>query len=248
MGCKREAVAHDFRSVVRNFAPFEPSASMKGRKSHKTREFDERRQALKARVASLVGARVSGVRYVELTHEGLPEHWHENPDLDSLDFGLEFDLDDGRVVSIAWDWQFESHDLNVFEGALQPERVSSGAAIYDVGNRSRWSELLGRRIEDARLDWARWDPGGEFPQDLVLRFEGDRTVWIMAAEQRGDDWLSVAMDHVTVAFDDALPTSLVGREWEARAHDSRSAKRKFAPLEPSASIKVRKHRCRLAIP
>ena len=109
---------------------------------------------LDARVASLAGRVIRSVRYVELANDAGEELWGlEDPDLDSVDHGLELVLDDGRVISVAWDHQFAHHDLNVFEGPLQPDVVSSGASAWDVTTRSRWSAVLGVPIQDARLDW-----------------------------------------------------------------------------------------------
>lgn len=163
------------------------------------------------RAASLHGVAIHRVRYFELGDETGRPLWNENADLDSLDFGVELDLDSGRTVSIIWDWGFDGYDLKLVDSALRPSEIADDAAVVvsEVGHTSRWATVLGVPIADAVF---RWEPGWETerssPQDLVLTFANAKRVWIMAAEWRGGEWLAGGMDHVTVVFDPTVAERL----------------------------------------
>lgn len=98
------------------------------------KEADERR------MAGLVGHRIERTRYVELDYAGLddtPEPAWPGKGFDSLDLGLELDLDDGATWSFIWLQAGHNEGLLAFEGALKPTQLREDAGrVWDVGDAS----------------------------------------------------------------------------------------------------------------
>lgn len=68
----------------------------------------------------LVGHRIKQVRYFELRYEGHPGPMWGAANFDSLDYGLELDLDNDTTCSIIWMQQSRNEGLSVSEGRLVP--------------------------------------------------------------------------------------------------------------------------------
>jgi len=61
----------------------------------------EEKRAEVERVSAVVGRRIVEVRYFEIANDSGTPRW-DAPDFHSLDFGLEWDLDDGSTWSFIW--------------------------------------------------------------------------------------------------------------------------------------------------
>jgi len=167
------------------------------------------RQADERRVAALVGRSVVAVRYVELDYSdggGTAEPLWGGEGFDALDFGLEFDLDDGTTWSFIWRQAGHNEGLLAYEGTLRPAQLMEDAGrFWDVGSDSGWSAMLDRPVQAVEGAWLRhqWDVRGE--SDLcvitwVLRFEGDRDVVITLGDRREDGCFHYIADNVAVFF------------------------------------------------
>lgn len=171
------------------------------------------RAAFEQRLNRLVGRRVRAVYYFELPYPEGPQWARESATFDSLDFGLELDLDDGCKVSITWGHEFTNYNVSILDGPLE---WAEGAPVPAWDARDRWRSLglLDAPITSAHATWMpRMRPeGGDYPQDIRLAFEGDTVVVISAFESRGADFKLPMMDHITVFFDEAEANRLLHRD------------------------------------
>src|SRR4051794_21330068 len=75
------------------------------------------RTEIEARIARLHGERVRAVRYLEIAYDDGQPHWSSDS-FDSLDYGLEIDLDRGATWSVIWRQYDINEALLVYEGGL----------------------------------------------------------------------------------------------------------------------------------
>jgi hypothetical protein len=169
-------------------------------------------------VRRLVGLAPRGVRYFEIDYSAFGANgdshssdrgdsgpaWSVDPRFDSLDFGLQLLTATGDTVDISWGNEFYPYgvSLNV------PLTAGDTIRVWDVSETSRWSSLLGRRIQEARVFWS-WVEGRDigrvhYPQDVKLTFDGGREVYISALEIRLDGSFMGMMDHITVFFEESV--------------------------------------------
>jgi hypothetical protein len=103
----------------------------------------------------LVGHRIKGVRYIELRYEGHPGPMWGGASFDSLDYGLELDLDNGTTWSVIWMQHGPNEALLVDEGPLAPIhlRADAATAVWDVTE--RWDALGPGSISRITSVWTR---------------------------------------------------------------------------------------------
>jgi len=153
----------------------------------------------------LIGNTISKVVYHEIDYRVNQYHFFDDPRFDSLDFGLELELGTGQFLSITWGKEFDPYGVSLIDGRFST--VAPQARSLDVSETTRWKALLGRPIESVDVFWyGCWESGKpvtrvDYPQDLLLRFEGDQARVISALEIRENNWFMGMMDHITV-FDD----------------------------------------------
>ena len=93
------------------------------------------RNAIEQRLTRLVRRGIERARYVELAgYEGPKEPTPPAGNFDSLDYGLELDLDDGATWSFIWKIVDINIGLLVYPGSLAPTEIRSDAeiAVSDV--------------------------------------------------------------------------------------------------------------------
>ena len=143
------------------------------------READERR------VEALVGRSVVRTRYFEQDLGAPREPAWRADGFDSLDYGVELDLDDGSTWSFIWTQAGDNEGVLAFEGQLVGAQLREDGSyvVSDVSRDSRWRDVLERAIEAVEGVWVRhtWEPDGQ--SDLcvlswVLHFAGGRGVVI----------------------------------------------------------------------
>lgn len=166
---------------------------------------DAARRAHEARVAEMVGRRITAVRYFEL---GGPEPEWPGADFDSLDYGLELDLDDATTWWFSWLQAGPNEGVLATEGRLVGTRLRDDMdfGIYDVTDRSGWPGVVGRPLEAVEAVWIRheWDP----PRDgthlcvmtWLLRHSTEGVVVITLGGRSPDGSLSPSPDDVSVFF------------------------------------------------
>src|SRR5687767_10597255 len=95
-----------------------------------------REQALRQH---LTGRSIERVRYVEIRYEAPLEPMWRGASFDSLDYGLELDLDNATTWSIIWKQSGSNEALLVCPGPLTPSQILAGAdtAVWDVTPRWR---------------------------------------------------------------------------------------------------------------
>ena len=174
----------------------------RGSERNRRMRAERERHELERRCAALVGDVLRGVRYVEGDYaEPL---WNVEADYDSIDQGLELDMQSGRTFAFFWASGAVDFEMNVAEGEVP---VIEGVPRLDVGGTSRWTPLLGRQVTACRVLWRPIEGTSNeiASQTIRLDFDGDR-VLVTAAEFDGVG--PVGADHVSVFFGDA---------WERRS-------------------------------
>ena len=164
------------------------------------------RQADERRLAALVGRRVVGTRYAELDYgDTLYPAWR-GEGFDSLDYGLEIDLDDDTTWSFIWLQAGHNEGLLAFEGTLKPTQLRNDAGrFWDAGDGSGWASVVGRPIRAVEGAWLRhtWNVRGQ--SDLcvltwVLHFDGDSAVVITLGDRDEDGSYRYSHENVAVFF------------------------------------------------
>lgn len=164
----------------------------------------------------LVGRRIKKVRYIELAYEGQPgPMWHAGALWDSVDHGLEIDLDNDQTWSIIWKQHGPNEALLVYEGLLRPAELLPDAGTYwDVTD--HWHALGPHFIARVSTVWTRHSFGpalnsarekvaeaGESDlclTTLILRGDDEREAAITLGEDHGDGLYRWSATSVAVFF------------------------------------------------
>ncbi|WP_224026259.1 hypothetical protein [Arthrobacter sp. NicSoilC5] len=113
-----------------------------------------------------------GPRNVMGKAEWLSPPW-SCPDFDSVDYGVEIALTDGRVASLTWDPPGAIEGIGLSAVPLIGTGVASDAddAVWDVTGHGRWHQVRDQLISDVELRYEPWGEGGGFwcPQ-IQIRF------------------------------------------------------------------------------
>lgn len=164
----------------------------------------------------LVGHRINQVRYVELRYEGHQGPMWSGANFDSLDYGLELDLDNDTTWSVIWMQRGPNEGLLVDEGPLAPTHLRADAAtgVWDVSE--RWDALGPRAISSITTVWTRHSFGPTLNSSgqqvapasksdiclltLVLRADDGRETAITLGQRDRDGGYSYTADNVSVFF------------------------------------------------
>ncbi len=161
-------------------------------------------EEFESKVHSLIGERISRVKYFEIDYEGGKEYWNFNSGFDSLDYGLDLEMESGAVKGIIWGSEFYQYGISLVSVSLDTELKSSRK--IDVTEISRWHKLIGSEIKNVKVIWSWIKEVGLFknkiyyPQDLVLTLSNNKVVYISALEIREDTYFGMA-DNITIFFD-----------------------------------------------
>ena len=170
------------------------------------------------RVESLVGEQIERVRYFELNYEDIKNR-NNNPDFDSLEYGLDFEMMSGVIKGITWGNEFVQYGISIIS-SLATELKESKSKNIDVSANNRWLDIIGRKIESVEVKWGWVKESGFFkkkifyPQDFVLRFTGDKVVYISSLEICGKSHFGGTdhidgTDHITVFFNKAIASKYI---------------------------------------
>ena len=165
------------------------------------------RNTFELKCQELVGHIVTQVMYYEIEYQNGEQFWNRDPRFDSLDYGLDLMTKDGEVFGIIWDNEFFPYGVSIKNEPLLGKHVIN-ASIIDVSTSSRWSEILGQKIVQAKIVWS-WVKEGNgkekiyYPQDLVIQVESGQEVFISALEIENGRPHPIA-DHITVMFDRSI--------------------------------------------
>jgi hypothetical protein len=129
---------------------------------------ESERLEIEARIGQLVGRLIRRVRYFEISYEGSPEPTWLAGDFDSIDYGIEFDFDDGATWSVIWEQSGINEALLFYEGSLVgTELLEGGARSWDLTE--RWATDGPGTISGFELAWMRnsWGPGRNWHGEIV---------------------------------------------------------------------------------
>ena len=117
---------------------------------------DDSRAQAEDRLGFLAGRTVNAVRYIEI--ESNEPGWSARG-FDSVDYGIELDLDDGSTWSITWEQGGRNEGIGVRNEPLVPARLLPDAktSVWDVT--SRWTGAVGRLISGHNASWQRTEFG-----------------------------------------------------------------------------------------
>jgi hypothetical protein len=124
---------------------------------------------IEARIGQLIGRSIRRVRYFEISSEGIsPEPSWFAGDFDSIDYGIEFDLDDSATWSVIWKQRGINEALLFYRGSLVgTELLEGGARSWDVSE--RWATDGPDTILGFELAWMRssMGPGTNWQGEIV---------------------------------------------------------------------------------
>jgi hypothetical protein len=157
------------------------------------------RQEFDAKLAQLIGRRIEGARYFELRYEqtGGPM-WELGSSFDSLDFGLELDLDDGSTWSCIWAPPTYDEALVVYEGVLRPTMFPDPDAprVWQVDE--RWRDRGPGTIVSVETAWLRMRH--LCLETVILKGSGDRAAVITLGASTDDGRFVPSATSVAVFF------------------------------------------------
>jgi hypothetical protein len=114
----------------------------------------------------------------------------------SIDFGIEFELDNGAKYFVTWDNPGRIESLRLARGDMSDE----ASARWDVTAISPWDHLRTAPIMRFDLDYAPWSPDGGFWCRTVTITAGSVVVTIDGAEADGPDSTTPSADNLVVTY------------------------------------------------
>lgn len=187
---------------------------------------DEREERV-GHARGMIGLALAQVRYVNLDYRRFdlaapydgPRHivdaneWQQPtwsyPACDSVDHGVELTMTNDRRFTVTWDSPGWIEGIGLREQPVFGFAVTETAdvAVWDVGERSRWSSLIGATVTDVELHYRPWDyPAGFWCSRISIDF-GPTRVELLLGQGAADGSITPSADNVVVCFDaDKLPT------------------------------------------
>jgi len=152
----------------------------------------------------LIGHSISKVTYFEIDYN---EPGFLSNDHHSLDYGLQFDLSNGKSFYMIWDSQKVQYDLKLKSGQLTNElNPDSNTAAHDVSSLQEWAERINQKITSIESYWSfvRSSALGQktwYPQDLEIKFDNGLNTIISAIEVTSEGQIYAMADHISIFFD-----------------------------------------------
>jgi hypothetical protein len=153
----------------------------------------------------LIGNTITKVVYHEIDYLDGKYHFFDDYSFDSLDYGLELELGTGQFLFITWGSEFIQYGVSLIHDRFSTVELPS--RFVDVSEISRWKPLLGRQVISVDVFWSWWEEYSNpeiriyYPQDLLLRFDGDQERVISALEIRDGHISHPMMDNITIFYD-----------------------------------------------
>ncbi len=158
----------------------------------------------------LIGKRNSRVRYYEIKYHDTDNMWQYDARFDSLDFGFDILCEDDFLFPNSWGSEFYQYGISPDKNNLP---TSSEYRSIDVSKTSRWADFLNVKITDVHIVWSWVEETGlvknkiYYPQDLILRFDNNRDIFISALQIETDNSFMGMTDNITVFFDRSIAKS-----------------------------------------
>jgi hypothetical protein len=170
---------------------------------------DTQRAAFEQHAQALCGQRIAKVRYFEINYEDGQLGWNYYGNrFDTLDFGLELEMESGELFDVIWDKEFVQYNLSLRNGSLREEFLNGIVAVRDVTTEPNWRRLQHQPISEVRVYWSRQEVDGVrtfYPQTIEITFAEADKVYLSAASYRPSrDELWSVSDDVLVIFRDEV--------------------------------------------
>ncbi|GAB2718031.1 hypothetical protein GCM10027038_15480 [Arthrobacter bambusae] len=132
----------------------------------------------------MVGAVLASVNYLTIDNERLerfpeleltgprqitdPDEWADPPwfcpEFDTVDYGIELVMADGRVFSSTWDPPGDMEGIGLRAVPLLGTGVAAGAdvAIWDVSGHRPWGDRCTQEIKGVEVNYEPWGASGGF--------------------------------------------------------------------------------------
>ena len=153
---------------------------------------------------------VAGPRSIESEAEWNAATWR-HPACDTVDFAVELETRSRRYFTVSWDSPGAVEGIGLRElGALgNAFAEDEPVALWDVTERSGWSELAGKPVTDVVLHYEPWGEisGARWCSWITVRIDGTSVQFLLAEGQADSpDAPTPSVDNVAVVFDSgALP-------------------------------------------
>ncbi len=148
-----------------------------------------------------------------------PEPYYKTKysDIDTLDHSVYFKTD-SQTIYVHWDNTFASYGLSSRQIELT-ESTNDYEQKWDVSNETKWTQILGHRITDFKINWKEiWTSNldgsnkvaSTYPQAFLFTLDNEKKVVISAAEFKRDneDEIYELMDNLLVTTNMELARQL----------------------------------------
>jgi hypothetical protein len=155
--------------------------------------------------SELIDRSISSITYYVI--DGLQDFF-DYKEYHSLDYGVEFEFENGDAYYLIWDSQFVSFDLKFGCGSIQKEFKPEANNIrqIDVSKHQLWQAKIGQKIKSIQSNWSNingdsWSEKIYYPQDLHITFENGQSVIISTVQKDSETSTNYMSDHITIFFD-----------------------------------------------
>jgi hypothetical protein len=185
----------------------------------------------RAHAQTVVGSNITRVRYFTLDYSRwemaadlhgprtiqCQEEWETpswaRPGFDTLDWGLEIEFAEGEVFSVTWDPPGNHEGIRICNVPIASSTLveDTPTAIWDVSERSRWKDFIGKSIDSITLNYFPWNRQGGFWSTRITIEIADSKIHFLLACGKGEDDPAIypSANDVVVIFP---PTELP--QWE----------------------------------
>jgi hypothetical protein len=171
---------------------------------------DEIKLSLEKTCSAVIGSSIVKVNYInvlDVNTDTINESRFDGEVIfDTVDFGIELLMGDGKILSVSWDSEVVQYEISVREIPLN--RVFNNTSVLDVTKRDYWIPLLNNPIQHIFIYWHVLVYKGInilYPQDLEIIFFTGKRVWIGSRLYTPkEDVLVPFSDEITIIFSEEI--------------------------------------------
>jgi len=163
--------------------------------------------------SNLIGLKIKEVFYEELDYETELEYWEYSNEIHSVDMNVIFELENGQILKIKWDNEFDCYGIGLENIKKVTER--EGFKTIKVTENSNWKNLIGKKISEIKVLWdiseglvteycgnkiiKSENQTTKIPQSWEIEFENLK-IWISVLEIKDGETDSFWADHLSIFF------------------------------------------------